>query len=369
MTKNNFEKRIKDRKINRRNFLKIGRNITLGTALSSFYGCPKTINNDDDDNGIIPEIGNLTGRITGLFKKAAMGNLTVSLRGIGKVYEAQTDANGNFEIKGIENPTNYDRIRIRGSDIIDRETNIRLGKGENNASDIDVIEEDNITGFNYEDYLTVNSGGIRIVSSIPLKHYFFNQSVWEGDDWGGYVKVGTLESLGAEEYTTALTHIKDVYTNDFPQMTRNVHTDTEILLESEGKTGPASINYEDIKDGWLVSCITKGIWGFRTSTHSNDDFEINGARLRMAFREKQPPYHRGGFAEDICEWAGFVDFLEKSDYSIFSDTDNGSWHGENLYPFDKEYAAVIKYNRATRHGSNGDIPDYDHVGGTSIHWL
>jgi len=51
----------------------------------------------------------------------------------------------------------------------------------------------------------------------------------------------------------------------------------------------------------------------------------------------------------MCEWAGYGDDLQKSDYSIFAA--DGFWHSDHLYPVGKDYFAVIKYNRIPGHGS------------------
>lgn len=315
-----------------------------------------------------PTIGNLIGTTRGLIQGGTITSGTAYLRrseGGAKECTATINSDGAFEILNIQNPQEIRirRIGLESSQGINRETNINLNPGDNTA-EINMIESDNVTGYYYEDYDTVNCVGARIVSNRPLKLYFYNKSVWEwnGNKWNA---VGTVE----EDYIDALAKIRDVYKNDFPIMTRHIHTDTEILLESNGAEGPGIPGASDKKEGWLVIFISKGIYGLRTGFLTNSNNEIVSARLRIQYSKYQPIYSRGAYSEDICEWAGFIDLLQKSDYSIFSNAEQGYFHGEYPYPFDKDYIAVIKYNRLPGHRSQYNIPDYDPAGrtGSGIH--
>ena len=71
---------------------------------------------------------------------------------------------------------------------------------------------------------------------------------------------------------------------------------------------------------------------------------------------------RNGVCQDINEWTGFIDLLPKSNYSIFADDDSGYRIPNYPTSFDKDYAAVIKYNPLPGHGSTGDVPDYEPSG-------
>ena len=93
-----------------------------------------------------------------------------------------------------------------------------------------------------------------------------------------------------------------------------------------------------------------------------DNLRIISARLSIDYYApdpQKPTPRREAFSQDICEWAGFVDILQKGGkYSIFGPDDSLPNHPTNA---DLNYFAVIKYNREFGHGSSGSIPDYDPV--------
>ena len=102
----------------------------------------------------VKKTSNLKGTITGMFTNKTITQGEISLLTSWTTAPEHTTQikNGEFQINNIEYPSNYTRIRIKSPEIINRETNIKLGTGENQA-EIQVIEEDQTTGYHYEDYL------------------------------------------------------------------------------------------------------------------------------------------------------------------------------------------------------------------------
>ncbi len=361
--------KIKSGALTRREFLQLSKECAViggkigigGSAIAgivSEYGCSSSTGPSNDDNGPTPSYGNLSGTVKGLIKKGLMSDVTVSLRGSN--YSATTDANGNFEIKSIENPSQYKRVRLRSNNIIDRETNISLGIGENNA-EIDVIEADNISGFYYDDYLTVKSEGRKLIKGKEYKVYFYNKTKWEYKN-NKWEIVGEVEPGWADGVIPV---IKDVLQNDLTAMSLDIYQYRGLLLESEGAEGPGIPTYADKKDGWFVIYLANhpSAYLYTTNFVDNTNYSIISACLSINWNSpSKPTPRRDAFSQDICEWAGFIDTLQKGNkYSIFGFDDQLP---DRPTKFDL-YAAEIKYKRAFGHGSSGDIPDYDPVGSTS----
>ncbi len=353
--------------LKRRDFLKLCTVAGISTVIGSLEGC---FNKGNNGNGPEPEKkGNLRGSIKGEFTGTAITEGTVSLPGSN--YSGQIASNGNFEILDILNPQNYKRVKIISSQGINRETNITLQPGDNNA-EITMIESDSVTGHSYADYLTVNHAGMKMDSSIGYKVYFYNRSVWKPEgsypNWT-WVRTGAVPPL---EYTAdAITKCQHVLQNDLPRMSKGAYAYTGITLESEDPNGPGIPFYNNKKNGWLVIILRENQGAPLYTDHFDDNYTITCALISINYYAPQiPVFNQRGYCQDICEWAGFVDALQKNYVSIFADDDHRFKVPDALTDFDVQYAAEIKHRRAKGHREQYGIPDYEptsNSNGSGVH--
>jgi len=351
------------KEISRRQFLQTTLKALITTGGTTLlWKCKNTIIGPEPPTQ--QQTANLKGTITGMFtnKNITQGEISLIPRGSTTPEHTTQIKNGEFQINNIEYPSNYTRIRIKSPEIINRETNIKLGTGENQA-EITVIEEDKTTGYHYEDYLTINSGGARMTDNIDYKAYFYNQTVWK-QDGNKYVKAKKI----SPHYTAKiLPMIKDILKNDLPRITKGRYQHKGLLLESNGDQGPGIptvYNQYDMK-GWLIIYLRENQGApLYTSRFVDEDYNIISAMMSINYYagiDQITNFSRGGLCQDICEWAGFVDRLQKNNISIFVDDDHGYKSGDYPTDFDINYAAEIKYNRQPGHKAREDlgIPDYD----------
>jgi hypothetical protein len=223
-----------------------------------------------------------------------------------------------------------------------------------------MVEADSISGFEYNDYMTVNAGGEKMDKNKPYKAYFYDRSIW-GSDGGPIMVVGTAPPSYTQD---ALIKTMDVLQNDLTVMSNYNYVYDGLLLESQGAEGPGLPSVSDKKSGWLVIFLRMDN-AFKTSNFAENSI-ITSAYMSIPYFSNVSKLNVGRalYAQDICEWAGYIDLLQKSNHSIFADTEDG--FAATPYPsaFDKDYARVIKYNRLPGHWYSGDILDYDPVSST-----
>ena len=360
----NFKNKEAD-KTTRRSFLKKTIKGISTIFLTSYIGlipmaCKKTPTTPETPEP--PKIGNLTGNITGLIQGITITSGTAYL----KKYSSETKEytatinNGTFQIQNIQSPQGIRRIGLESSQGINRETNITLQPGDNNA-EINMIEADHISGYYYKDYDTVNSDGAKLDKNIEYKVYFYNKSLWK---WNGsdYVVINTVPLIYTKD---AIEKCKDVLKNDLTAMSKGAYKYKGIKLESNGAQVPGIPIAANPKKGWLVIYIKDQMSPLGTSTF-RENYNIIGACLSIDYSTnvEQIIGCRRAYSQDICEWAGFVDLLQKNNVSIFTDGEKGYQYPDYPTDFDLNYIAVIKHNRLPGHKSQDNIPDYDPIGST-----
>jgi len=338
----------------RRSFLKKAVSALGSLALAGWIGAG--IGCGHSGNGTEPErIGNLRGVVTGLLTDRIISSGTVSLPGTD--YSAAIRNDGSFEILNIHDPSNYRRIRLTSPQAITRETNITINAGDNNA-EINMIEADNISGYKYQDYLTVNYSGWKMDVSQNYQTYFYDRSIWEVNyDEDVATRVGTISEAAV---AAKRAQIIDVLQNDLPVMSKNNYR-YNLLLESEGAEGPGIPIATQPKRGWLIIYIRKNQGAGFYTFKSINNYIVTGGIMSINYSDPLGT-GRGAFSQDTCEWAGYIDYLKKSNYSIFGDDDSGYRGLDYPSSFDRNYISVIKYNRLPGHYSNLDVPDYEPSG-------
>jgi len=357
--------RTKNNKTTRRNFLKKTLTTITSIILAAYIGISNPACNTNPLGPQPPteqQTANLKGTITGMFtnKNITQGEISLLTSWTTTPKYTTQIKNGEFQINNIEYPGRYTRIRIKSPEIINRETNIKLGTGENQA-EITVIEEDKTTGYHYEDYLTINCEGYRMTKDIAYKAYFYNQTVWKAEN-NQLVKAKKI----SPHYTAKiLPMIKDILKNDLPRITKGHYQHKGLLLESNGDQGPGIPSVYDKKKGWLIIYLVEnqGAPAY-TSTFVDEKHNIISASMSINYYagiNQITNFRRRGLCQDICAWAGFVDRLQKNNISIFADDDHGYKVPDYPTNFDINYAAEIKYNRLPGHKARKDldIPDYD----------
>ena len=326
--------------------------------LYSFVSCDNKSPTGPEEPPEPPKITQIEGNVVGLIKGNPVNLSKVELcDSSGYVIDTCSVENDRFSDDNVNNPFSVTRIRIRSDEAYDRETNLSLTQGVNNVFTFNMIEYNDVTGFSFEDYKTVGhiGGASRRWKTYVPKFYIYDKSLWHG-----------LEIIGTFEPSQInINRIIDVIKNDIPKLTKNFVSNPVIERESQGHPHPPG---GTDAQGYVII----GFWDDIPSNvliytgHRDINWHIyNGA---VFINSIYPDIWRGAFSEDITANMGYIDRLQKSYYSIQSDSDNGFYHGDYPYPFDSQYIAKIKYSRPPGNTSRDDInvQDHDPIGsGTS----
>lgn len=265
-------------------------------------------------------------------------------------------SNDKFSNDDINHPLSCTRIRIRSDEAYDRETNLRLTIGANNIITLNMIENDNITGFKFEDYQTVGYIGGRSPRWQKYKpiFYVFDQSLFRIIN-SQYTKVGRFEPPQNLLYL-----MEDVIMTDVPIMSDNFVSNPKIERETNKDPAPTG-DLIQVQGDVIVIFRDDMSSDYMISTGERDlNFDIYNAVICININYlPNLVNYRGGFSQDLCEILGYSDFGVKECWkSIF-----GPDHCLPNYPtaFDTQYINKIKYGRLPGNMSWMDIPDYDPI--------
>lgn len=294
----------------------------------------------------------IEGTVVGLIKGQPVKLSSVELcHDSGYVIDTCLIEGNTFRDDDVNNPQLVKRIRIRSDEAYDRETDLRLTRGANNVFTFNMIESDEITGFSFEECRIVVGNPSPRWKKLKPKHYLYDKHYFHGRDIAG-------------EFTPSqntLYWIKDVIMKDTPISSNGFVPNPVLERESLGHEHPPGGRDAE---GYIIITfdddIPDNVLAY-VSIAPSFDFDIPNAKVMINM--KYPNLPRWLFCEEINQTLGYSE-LGRRDYTVYSK--DGFWHGDYLYPFDREYVNKIKYGRAPKNKTEGDIPDYDPPGsGTS----
>lgn len=238
MIDKDLEARIKEGKLSRRDFLKLG----LGGAAFLLYACKKKKTPTGTDTPGVPV--NYTGSMRYLIGNSSVNSGKLIFNGTTEI----TISGGSYTISNSDNLTagTYN-VRVESDNGYPRETRAHLSKNglytvRGNLPLDNVIETSAIDANVYNNWIT-SAGSERWFTNKP-KFFWYDRSLWRG--------TGTSIEIIDDNYNVDLTTISSIETtvnNHVSQYTANFVNNPVLLKESQSNERPDPNRHPK---GWII---------------------------------------------------------------------------------------------------------------------